>query len=206
MKYQISKLKYSTQFKNFIELWINGETVILLPLDLVIRLNLYQGKNLTEEDLACIEKEGVDLKLFKRIAKWLQIRPRSCGEFLDYAKFRLQLSSDQAKSLLNFLEKNHLVDDETFAAWYVKNRVEHKFYGKKKIFFELVRKGVDTVIINDALAKFYQDTFEVSKILNFMKKLSSDFDKNKLTQKLLGLGFDYKNIKKAIKIYENRVC
>jgi regulatory protein len=200
----ITRLQKTENSDTSVDIYVNGEFLACLSLDMMVKLKLYKGKTLTRSELENISNWNFSPKLLEKIRKWLTLRPRSIKELYEYIVYRLNLTQAEFEKILKVFKGMGLIDDNYFAHWFVKSRVEHKFYGKKKVFFELTTKGIDRVIIEESLAKFYPNILEVNKILKFMKKLSGDYNKNKLIRKLLGLGFDYRNIKKAIQIYEKR--
>lgn len=135
-------------------------------------------------------------------------RAESMGYFLlskrDYSKKELFL-----KLLSKYREKNIIqeivekfqnlgyLNDYDYAESYIKN---HN-YGKKKMEFMLLQKGIDTEIIKSVFKDSYE-TKELEEIKKIWIKLG-DKDSNKKILSLMRKGFEYKDIKKALKELED---
>ncbi|BCX13578.1 MAG: hypothetical protein KatS3mg085_110 [Candidatus Dojkabacteria bacterium] len=198
----ITKIAKSPKYKNYVEIYINDKLFATVHIDSVVEHNLYKGKTLRSIELENVKSNAIDPRIYERVKRWLSLRPRSIQEFLQYAQYKLQLRQNQIEEILNTLKSKNLLNDDNFADWYVKNRVEHKLIGRRKIMFELKNKGVSNQIINKALNKNYQTEKEIEKIMTYLQK-NKHSNNETLKMKLINLGFDYKNIRDALKISKN---
>ena len=100
------------------------------------------------------------------------------------------------ESVINKLISNNLVNNHRFAELYVLNR-KRKGFGPKKIFYELLDKGINDSISNKIIAN--EEDWESVAIKIFNKKFkdgpSSDIKtKNKQKAFLQNRGFSFKEI------------
>jgi regulatory protein len=94
------------------------------------------------------------------------------------------------------LEKGY-VDDEKFARFWVENRSVAKGISKRKLVFELHKKGVSSSIVDQIFSETERkDSDEIKKII--AKKRAQYPDNNKLIAYLARQGFSYDEIKSAI--------
>ncbi|WP_051904521.1 regulatory protein RecX [Hippea jasoniae] len=106
----------------------------------------------------------------------------------DYTKKQLEdklnsrgVSKRDIIEVVNYLKEKGYVDDERYARNYVYFRLK-RGYGKKRIRFELLNKGIDEAIIDKALGLQDEKADEV-----FLKKYELLRGKKNLKKKL----FDY---------------
>ena len=127
----------------------------------------------------------------------------------DYTKKQLE---DKLKSrgvaerdiieVINYLKEKGYVDDERYARNYVYFRLK-RGYGKKRIRFELLNKGIDEAIIDKALGLQDEQADEV-----FLKKYELLRGKKNLKKKLFDYmqrrGFDSQTIFSLFEKYDVR--
>lgn len=61
------------------------------------------------------------------------------------------IPSDTARTILQHLVKEKYVDDERYARAYVRDKFRYAGWGRLKIAYNLRQKGVDRIIINEAM-------------------------------------------------------
>ena len=91
-------------------------------------------------------------------------------------------------AVIERLEKERLLDDRDFCEQWIHNRISHH-YGIRKIYFELIQKGVSKELIQEALDKFLTDDTQMDAALSLAEKafhsLSSETDRYHLWQKMI---------------------
>ena len=108
------------------------------------------------------------------------------------------------REVIKELEENNYLSDERYSYEYIRMR-KKKGYGEKKIFFELLNKGVDKKIIQENLKDFKDEEEVLIKAVE--KKLNSKYllDENKklkLMRFFSSRGFEEFQVKKILKTYE----
>ena len=97
------------------------------------------------------------------------------------------------------------LDDSIYAEKYIKDAVNFKHHGPARIKYDLIQKGVDEYIIDDAFSKLDIDFTEVLASLVSVKAVGEDLTDKKRRDKFVGYlsrkGFQYYEINDAINEY-----
>lgn len=124
----------------------------------------------------------------------LGVRARSRSELLK----RLQdkdFPADEIDSVIERLERAHLLDDNDFAQQWVRSRHLHSGKGRTALRHELRNKGVDQVIIEDALSQVDDDA-EKERAAELLRRktnrltpedLSERTDRDRHTRRLVAM-------------------
>lgn len=193
---------------------VDGKYRFSLDIFQIGELGVKVGKEYTEEELTEIETESQFGKLYSRALEYTMMRPHSAREVKDYlwkktreTKYKSRktgeilsregVSQAIADRVFNRLVDKGYIDDEKFTKFWVENRNLTKGSSKRKLTNELRLKGVESAIIDNALAESPRsDDDELAKI--FKKKRSKYPDDQKLMQYLARQGFPFDAIKKAL--------
>jgi len=104
-------------------------------------------------------------------------------------------NNDIEKIITRLIERGYL-DDEKFAKTYLENRNARKGSSLKKLRLELIKKGIDSQIIDEFLTNnIRNDEEEIQKII---AKKRARYDDEKLTQYLLRQGFSYELVRQFV--------
>lgn len=166
-------------------------------------------------------------QLLNKAFQLLSYRPRSHREIrLRLSRFarrrRFPAATESIKRVLNRLKKKGKIDDLEFAKWWIGQRVEFKPRGKKLLRSELLKKGVDERLINQALAYHWTGEEDAlgtvrkavsetelarraadKKAKALLEKDEKEFSK-KLRAYLLRRGFEYETAKSTAKEVKNK--
>ena len=120
----------------------------------------------------------------------------------DREKYHLQtkelplFSNDDIEKIVAQLIERDYLDDEKFAKTYLENRNARKGSSLKKLRLELIKKGIDSQIIDELLTNnIRNDEEEIQKII---AKKRARYDDEKLTQYLLRQGFSYELVRQFV--------
>lgn len=117
------------------------------------------------------------------------------GTRLKTKELPLFTDDDIEKVIARLAEKGYL-DDEKFTRFYVENKNAKKGISLKKIRQDLVRKGVESNLIEQVLAENSRDeSAEIKKIILRKRK---KYDNEKLIMYLVRQGFDYQQSKDLV--------
>jgi regulatory protein len=133
----------------------------------------------------------------------LSRRARSAGELRE----RLRtggFSTDVAEGVLSDLEGAGLIDDEEFARSWVAGRKAAGGAARRRVFWELRRKGVDRDLIERVLCEELDDRAELDQAAQLArKKLRSPRmdgqEVSRLRRHLLGRGFGFETVDSVLK-------
>jgi len=131
--------------------------------------------------------------------KYLTYRPRSIKEVKDYLK-KKKVSPEIIEKVIDYLLTLSYLNDEEFCALWIRNRMQLKPMGKKRLYNELVEKGVEASLIEEVLQKMMPEEVEIrlARQLLIKKKLRIN-EPEKLKSFLYRRGFSFSIIEKVFK-------
>lgn len=136
---------------------------------------------------------------------FMSYRVRSKSEIVQKLK-KSKFDNNTIDEVLFYFEENKLIDDREFANLYIQDKLNLSNWSKKKIKYELIKKGINKVDIDSALDELFDTEVEFDKAYNLLKSKipiwEKKYDKYKLKQKcyqfLYSKGFDYSIIQSII--------
>ena len=142
----------------------------------------------------------------KEIAlNFMSYRVRSKSEIIQKLK-KSKFDNNTIDEVLIYFEENNLINDKEFASLYIQDKLNLNNWSKKKIKYELLKKGLNKSIIDSALDELFDIDIEYDKAYNLLKSKiplwEKKYDKYKLKQKcyqfLYSKGFEYSIISNII--------
>lgn len=112
----------------------------------VFRFGLDKGKHLDAEEIPVLERAYEAGTARKAALRLLKVRPRTGGE-LRRELVRRKYRAETIGTVLADLESAGYLHDRLFARLWVKERIEKKGFGKRRIAAELLSKGVGREIV-----------------------------------------------------------
>ncbi len=158
------------------------------------------GRALTPEEVAVWEAQSIEGKAYNAALRYLSYRPRSRREVQDYLITKYEESAVIDRVLVR-LEALGLINDTAFAAIWIENRQMLKPRSRRRLAQELAQKGLNREVIEGALTEIddaAQDSV-LEQLITKKRRLSSYQDIDKLTAYLARQGFEYDQIKKALR-------
>ena len=198
-----------TRDKNRVNVSVDGKYRFSLDVFQVGEMGLRVGKDFEESEIQALETESQFGKLYGRALEYCLMRPHSAREMRDYlyrktrpsrsktGELRPGVAPEIADRVFNRLVEKNYINDKKFAGYWVENRSLAKGISQRKLVAELRSKGIDNLIIEQALSEVGRDdSQEIQKII--AKKRNRYPDDQKLMIYLARLGFGYDEIKKAL--------
>ncbi len=144
----------------------------------------------------------MDDKIFNRILKFINIRPRSEKEVVDYLK-RKRIDVLKHRYIIERIKNLNLLDDFEFTKFWIESRISQG-KSKKSIVYELKIKGISKEILEEVFNKMEIDELKIAKELVAKKrykwqKYDEKTRKQKISQYLLSKGYDWNVINDVIK-------
>ncbi|SHE61911.1 regulatory protein [Thermoanaerobacter uzonensis DSM 18761] len=103
------------------------------------------------------------------------------------------------KSVIEKLKNYNYINDEVYTKLFIEQKI-NQLYSRRKIYYELVKKGISKELIQESLNNFYPEEKEVEIIKKIIeKKLKSQEETKKLKNYLYNNGFQVENISDALK-------
>lgn len=194
------EIKRIRKLNNLFIVDLNDEISLSLPESVFVRHNLYKGKELGEEDLLDILKDGERQIAIDFALKKLRNR-KTTWEIKDLL-FKEGIDEDAILAAVDYLQDYGFLNDREYAELYARDKRNLNGYGPVKIRYLLKQKGVDDELIADALEHFTQDDeIElVEKIVHkkYVRNRNLSKEKTKIIRFLLSRGFEYSAIKAVL--------
>jgi len=186
--------------KNKVAVYANGEYVLSLPSEVILKFNLKVGSDLNKKDIDEIFCKAELHKAKEKALNILSYRARSCGELRK--KLKENFSEECVDLAVEDLKKVGLLDDEKFSIDYALHLYKNKGYGIKRIIYELKNKLVDSEIISKVLSDLNLDeSLNIEKV--FKKKnftnLKDEKSKRRAISYLTRLGYSWEHISRIFK-------
>ncbi|NMC35899.1 hypothetical protein GYA49_02530 [Candidatus Beckwithbacteria bacterium] len=218
---KITKLSFQRNRQHVTVFLDNGQSFSLHG-ELVLKRGLKVGQSLDETQILKLLQQSQLISLYYHITNLIAIRPRSefeiktrikqqfnklnnkiCKQFPIFTAIDYAIASQK---IIERLVENNFINDETFATWWVEQRLAQKAKGEFALAAELAAKGIDRQIIAKTLAKQSllkpenkQQTIKDLLAKQWQKIAYKKPDKKKakqlLIQRLLSRGFAWEDIK-----------
>lgn len=118
---------------------------------------------------------------------------------------RREIQTGEIERVLVKLKELGFIDDYKFACAFIESAQNIRLTGQRKIYWQLIKKGISTEVAKEALEKSYQRESEEEVVRQIIKKLAPHVPPEKLyerlTRRLLARGFDYQIVKAEVKRY-----
>ncbi|MDR2523993.1 MAG: RecX family transcriptional regulator [Candidatus Nomurabacteria bacterium] len=162
----------------------------------LVRLGLKKGDEISEERLNELRNESDFGKNYIRAVDLISRRLRSEREIRDYG-WRKKWSRENTEKVIARLRERGYLDDEKFAASFVRSRATLREFSARKMKLELRRKGIAPETIEKVLSA--SDDFDEVRSLQKLiaKKRDKYDDERKFIAYLARQGFAYDDIKTA---------
>lgn len=198
----VTAIKPAVKNENRVNIFIDEEFAFSLDISQAIDFKLKVGKSLEDAEIKKLKKASNFGKLYQRTLEWALSRPRSIRETRDYLKKKqfdkkdYGITDEDIEKVLQILIQKKYLDDQRFAEYYIENRFQKKGISKKRLKIELLKKGIDTGMVEETLAQSDRDEVEEIKKIIFKKR--ARYDDEKLLGYLVRQGFDYELSKMMI--------
>jgi regulatory protein len=134
-------------------------------------------------------------QVLDKMAKYCTYQERCVKDVLDKLRTYDIPQGDRDK-ILDYLLDNRFVNDERFAKSFVRGKINQSGWGRSKIRFRLMQKGIEKEIIDEALEQTDEEVYR-QRLIDILKtkfktiKADSDFDKKrKLAAFAMQKGFE----------------
>ncbi|MFH1084954.1 MAG: RecX family transcriptional regulator [Chloroflexota bacterium] len=151
------------------------------------------GQALDEQAIAALVSADASERTYERALGYLSYRPRSEAEMRRYLT-RKQVNQDTAEGVVERLKRARLLDDASFASYWVENRETHRPKGPRALKLELRQKGVAAELIEDTLATLDEEDSATRAAQRFVERYAH-LDEETFRRRLYGFlqrrGFAY---------------
>ena len=197
---KITKLEVQKKNKNRVNLYLNEEFYCGLSLEAVVKYNLKVGQEIEEQKLEFLqtdsEKEIAQNKAISYISKY-QKTEKELKDYLIKKGFDEEIVFEVIKKLKEY----SFVDDDIYAKNFIKSKSKRS--GKRKLSFELKKRGIDENLINENIKEYADDSETILPLCEkYLKNKPRDYKtKQKAYRFLSSRGFVSEDIIRALNKY-----
>ena len=204
---KVTSIKKSTKKKGEYLIYVDGRFSFSVPEEEYFKMSLYEKKVLTEDEISHIKTEVLEKNARIKALRYITYKLRTEQETrnkLAAEKFPI----DVIDSTINYLKSLGYINDELYVQKYLHDRKKLKPVSQKMLKYQLLKKGVNENIIDDALENYIVDEVFVAESLLKRKfgkyNLKEEKNKKKAYAFLSHRGFSLSIIKEAIKGVNNK--
>ena len=196
----ITAIKQQEQLKGRYSIYVDERYAFSLSADALLAEGLVVGQEVDTEQLKAYKKLSADDNAYGLALAYVARRMRSRYELSDHFR-RKGYDAALAGQIMAKLEKLGLLNDETFAEAWVRNRRLLKPVSVRRLTQELRQKRVSDDIIAQVLKRDETDELAVLQELIARRRKQTKYqDDLKLVQYLARQGFSYDDIKRALTV------
>ncbi|MEI7682764.1 MAG: RecX family transcriptional regulator [Candidatus Saccharibacteria bacterium] len=196
---RITDIKQQVKRQGRYSMYVDGKYCFSLGQSELMKSGIRIGKEYTEAEIEELQHTSELDKANMRALDYLSRRPRSEWELRDYLK-RKEYDSPTIDTTLNKLSDYGYIDDLKFAQSWINTRRLLKPTSLRRLRQELIQKHVSKEVIEMALQTDEGDESSALKEMIDKKRPQTRYqDDQKLIAYLLRQGFNYGDIKDALK-------
>ncbi|MGG7144597.1 recombination regulator RecX [Clostridium nigeriense] len=204
----ITKIELQKRNKDRVNIYIDNDYAFSLSCELVYKEGLKVNEKVDIEKIKDIASKDNYLKCKNTALRIVEKAYKSEKELKD--KLILKgYDNESIDKTMNFLKEYNFLSDNNYAKMYVKDK--SRIQGKKKIKFDLIKKGIKDNIIEEEISSIEKEDEREGAYNLAIKKYNTiakrENDKFKLSQKLyrflLSKGYDYDTVSYVVKKITN---
>jgi len=198
MTKRVTALKRQVRRRDRVSVFLDGEFAFGVQETVAATLSI--GQELTEADIAELEVDELVASGYEKALIFLSYRPRSRRE-VERRLARYGLEEPQIEQVISRLQRAGLVDDSSFAEYWVENRESFRPRGRRALYAELRAKGVDRHDIEPALDGL-DESASAQRAAEKRTRRWKHLDEQSFSKKMLGYlqrrGFGYRVAKETV--------
>ncbi|MGD0284168.1 MAG: RecX family transcriptional regulator [Candidatus Saccharimonadales bacterium] len=195
----ITDIKQQLRLTDRYSIFIDGRYSLSLSSQKLLELKLFKGQRIDKVQFKELKQVAISDKLYGLVLRYCTSRLRSQKEVELYLE-RKQIDSKTQTEIIDRLKKLDFINDVSFAKSWINSRQQRAF-SQRRIIQELRQKGVTNEIIASALS--IEDADDSRAIVEVVRKKRQQAkyanDDLRLMRYLAQKGFNYANIKRAVK-------
>lgn len=210
---KVTALETQKRDSSRLNMYIDENFFCGISLNVVAQFGIYQGKELSEDELKEVLNAELKARFFDRAVSYLVRSPKTEFQVRRYLKdlaFKKKGKwfQDISKEELQNIEENivsrlleyEYIDDEKYAQMFVESRIKNKPRGKNILLGELISKGVSRDTAQKVLGEMLEDEYSilVATYRKRFKEESISFDDRKKIDFLRRKGFNWDLIESFI--------
>lgn len=145
---RITSLQTQVNNPDRINIFVDEHFLLGANAMLVLQMNLHVGQEITPAQVEQIQQEEALQQSVDRALNYLSFRPRSRQEVRNYLR-RKGTTPEHIQVVLERLDRLELVNDRSFASFWLENREQFSPKGAQALKNELRQKGIHREVIDE---------------------------------------------------------
>lgn len=190
---------YSVTKRKRISVYVDGEFLFAVEQAAWIKSGLYKGCETDEEQLNELLRESRELEAKRRAFNMLSARSYTAKKLSE--RLAEKSGREAAQAVVQRMEELGLINDEDYALRYACDLYELRGFSKRRISFELKKRGISDELCRNALEQLDFDNDEqraAEVIARKFHRLESEADIRRASALLERCGYGYSQIRSAI--------
>lgn len=179
---------------------LDGETTVYINSAMVEDHGLCEGMELDEAMLEEIRSADTLRKAKKRALYLLGARQYCYNELFN--KLRASYPEETAHAAAEYMRESGYINDEEYAEKLAAYLIHTKHWGLRKAKYEMLHRGLDNDLVEDALAAYDEDDIdeEIIELIErkYYGKIQDYDDRRRTVAALARRGYDYTAVKRCI--------
>ena len=200
---KVTKLKDVT--RNRYKVYVEERFAFVLYKGELSHFHIKEDSEITEEMYRQIIEDVIVKRGKKRILYLLEKMARTESQIRE--KMRQNYYTDEViDEVIRYAQGYGYIDDGNYARMYIADKKRRK--SKKEIYYDLIKKGIDKEILQEAMGVYYRDEDSIQVIHDIaMKKgyneiYNTEKEKQKIFAYLMRKGFAYREICQVLRVSE----
>lgn len=201
---KITKIEYQKKNKDRFNIYLDEEYAFAVDINILIKYSLKKDMALSDDLIDDILKAEERISVYNYGLSVLSRGAKSEYEL----KIKMQdkgFDSGLIDNALNLLKDQKYLDDERYCEMFINDKINISKYGIRKIKEALFYKGIDRKIIDEKIKNISAEEEEARAFQLGKKKLAAIKEEDtrkkgmKLSNYLIGKGFEYETVKKVVR-------
>lgn len=152
----VTKIQQQKKRKNRYNIFINEVYTFSVDEDVLVKYHIHKGMEITPEEIQEITSDEDFHSTYMMAINYLSYRMRTKREIQIYLHDK-DITPEMTSDIIDRLEKEQLIDDQTFAEAFVRDRMNQTSKGPKIIVKELQEKGISREAADKAVLQYDHD-------------------------------------------------
>lgn len=183
---------------------LENDTKLYMNYSVIYEQGLKSNSEFAETKIADAQYADLKRKASARAMYLLGTKDYCCGEMLK--KLTASYGEEIAVEVVEKLKGYGYLDDEVYCRKLANYLIKTKHYGVRKAKYDMLYRGLDRYLVEDALEQFSKDDIHEEILSIIERKYSEKLDDYDETRKVIAAlarrGYDYGDVKECIAAYK----
>lgn len=181
-------------------LFTDGEFLLSLDEETYLHSGVRQGDTLSAEQLNALHARAQEKTAREKALTYLSFRDHSKAELC--RKIARKTGEEAAQKAAEQMEELGLVDDAEYARRLARELLQRRLYGRRRALYAMQEKGIARELAEEAVEEADGDAAARARALlqkKFPRKIANDKDRKRASDTLARAGYDWDDIRQAVR-------